>query len=77
MAAFPPHTLKVKTCDDTEAGTVGQLQLCFCEGASYGTLASASVYNSHAELEAIGIWNTFEIPLEYEPTTIYNDDRGR
>lgn len=71
MAAFPPHTLKVKTCNATGAGTLGQLHLSFCEGEHYCTLGPPNLYNSAGELEAVGIWNTLEVPLEYEPATMY------
>lgn len=69
-ATFQPHTLKVKTCNTTQAGTVGELLLSFCDGESSCAMGPANVYNSKEELENAGTWNTLQVPLEYEPTTM-------
>lgn len=64
------RTLKFKTCNATEAGTVDQLSLSFCGGRSDCVMDSPNPYNLRGELEAAGAWSQFEIPLEYEPTTM-------
>lgn len=69
-SSFQPYTLKVKTCNATEAGTVGQLLLSFCDGDESCLMGPPNEYNSGAELDAIGEWNTLQVPLEYQPTTM-------
>lgn len=69
-ATFQPHTLKVKTCNSTEAGTVDHLLLSFCDGESSCEVGPHNVYNVRDELETAGAWNTLQVPLEYEPTTM-------
>lgn len=68
--ALTAHTLKAKTCNETNAGTVGQLLLSFCEGGTFCTTGPENVYNTVQELRDVGLWNTLEVPLEYEPTTM-------
>lgn len=69
-STFQPYTLKVNTCNDTKAGTAGKLLLSFCEGYNFCLLGPTSEYNSEAQLSVMGAWNTLEVPLEYEPTTM-------
>lgn len=49
---------------------MGQLFLSFCDGFNSCLLGPANVYNSEEELNAIGAWNTLDVPLDYEPTTM-------
>lgn len=70
-----PYTLEVKTCNFTNAGSVDQLRLSFCDGESDGedgscSMGPANVYNTDAELKEVGAWNTLLVPLEYEPSTM-------
>lgn len=65
-----PYELKVKTCNATNAGTAGQLLLSFCKGDDLCPMGPANAYNSDAELDAVGTWNTLKVPLAFEPTAM-------
>eukprot|EP00903_Cladosiphon_okamuranus_P013122 g12238.t2 len=69
-ASLQPHTLKVKTCNNTHAGTVDHLFLSFCDGESSCETGPPNLYNAREELGVVGAWNTLQVPLEYEPTTM-------
>lgn len=70
-AVFQPYTLEVRTCNDTNAGTLGEVRLSFCDGGGGDCVTGPeNVYNSMAELAEIGTWTTLEIPLAYEPTAM-------
>lgn len=64
------HTLKFKTCNASQAGTLDPLSLSFCGGDSDCDMGPLNDYNLRGELELAGVWNQFEVPLEYEPTTM-------
>lgn len=70
MAEARGRTLKFKTCNATQAGTVDPVSLSFCGGESDCVMGSPNAYNLRGELEPAGVWSQFEVPLEYEPTTM-------
>ncbi|CAM9902052.1 unnamed protein product [Ectocarpus sp. 12 AP-2014] len=70
-AAIQPYTLEVRTCNETNAGSLNEVHLSFCDGGGDDcVMGPENVYNSMAELAEIGTRATFEIPLAYEPTAM-------
>ena len=70
MAEARSRTLRFKTCNETNAGTLDPLSVSFCGGESDCVMGSPNAYNLRDELELVGALNQFEVPLEYEPTTM-------
>ncbi|CBJ26807.1 expressed unknown protein [Ectocarpus siliculosus] len=70
-AAIQPYTLEVRTRNATNAGSLDEVHLSFCDGGGDDcVMGPENVYNSMAELAEIGTRATFEIPLAYEPTAM-------
>lgn len=75
-AAAQSHTLRVKTCNETSAGTSDTLTLSFCAGGSNCITGSGNTYNLHDELMLDGAWNNLTVPVEYNPTVMVAEIAG-
>lgn len=70
------YTLRVLTCNTTNAGTQNKVQLSFCGKESPCENAPKNDYNEAGQLYPIGIWNSLPVPLDYEPHAMYMSVEG-